>query len=266
MKYVPSSKEEAELIANYDPTKFKNPAVAVDAAIFAYDKNDKKLKLLLIERGGFPYKGCYALPGGFCDVGEHIHTAVKREMLEETGLSDIYMELYYCLGAPDRDPRYHIVTPEYIALTDIAKVQPQAGDDAAKAEWFTIENFKTEKSVLKGEKGETVVVLQHEMLLLGSVELRTITTERITYSEIKQVEVEMTDTAKMAFDHSKAIFYALRHLQNRLRNSDIAYNVFPGDFDESELVGLYKAAFIEYVPAPGLRKTGTLCTFLPSTD
>ena len=261
MKYIPSCKEEAEMIANYDPSKYKNPAIAVDAAIFAYDKEIKKLKLLLIERGGFPYRGCYALPGGFCDVGEHIHEAVKREVLEETGLKDIYMELYYCLGAPDRDPRYHVVTPEYIALTDIAKVKPKAGDDAAKAEWFTVMRFDTQKSEKKNEKGERVVTLRHEILLSGSTELKTVTTEKITYSDIKKTEVEITDTAGMAFDHSKAVFYALRHLKNRLQTSDIAYNVFSGRFKEEELKAFYGAAFAEYGEVPGLAKNGEYCAF-----
>ena len=70
-KYVAKTKEEADYISNYDPTKYyPNPAVTVDLAVYAFDDTKNTLKLLLIERGGFPYKGDMAIPGGFLDIGE----------------------------------------------------------------------------------------------------------------------------------------------------------------------------------------------------
>lgn len=69
MTYKPSGKDEETFLKNYDAGKYQNPAVAADTALFAAD--GKNIKLLLIKRGGYPYKGCWALPGGFVNIDRY---------------------------------------------------------------------------------------------------------------------------------------------------------------------------------------------------
>ena len=112
---------------------FPRPAVTVDIIIFRLSDNDPQV--LLIKRGNDPYKGHWALPGGFVDKDEPLETAAARELKEETGLSDILLTQMHTFGNPGRDPRGHTVSVVYVGyLTDESTAR--AGDDAAAAEWF----------------------------------------------------------------------------------------------------------------------------------
>ena len=82
---------EEEFLKNYNPADYDRPSVTVDILVFTLSERGE-LSLLLIERGNHPFKGHWALPGGFVDMEEGIDEAAKRELLEETGLKDIYME------------------------------------------------------------------------------------------------------------------------------------------------------------------------------
>jgi 8-oxo-dGTP diphosphatase len=99
------------------------------------------LKVLLIERNQAPFRGRWALPGGFVDVGETLEEAARRELQEETGLSKIYLEQLFTFGAVDRDPREHVVSVAYYALVRMADHQVQAASDAKAASWFPIQRL-----------------------------------------------------------------------------------------------------------------------------
>ena len=116
--------------------KYPRPALTVDCVIFGLDAGD--LKLLLIERKHDPFAGCWALPGGFLDVGESPQEAAKRELEEETGLSGVDMEQLGAFGEPDRDPREHIVSVAHYALVNVADCRVEAADDARDARWFSV--------------------------------------------------------------------------------------------------------------------------------
>lgn len=94
---------------------------------------DPKGRVLLIRRGHPPYKGSYALPGGFVDVGETVEDGCRRELMEETGVKAGKLTLIGVYSDPKRDPRGHTVTIAY--ATRIKSVTPVAGDDATAAEW-----------------------------------------------------------------------------------------------------------------------------------
>ncbi len=108
--------------------KPKTPLLAVDCAVF-----DAKGRVLLIRRGHPPFEGCYALPGGFVEVGEPVEAACRRELEEETGLKARTLRLVGVYSDPKRDPRGH--TCSVVFLARIARAAPKAGDDAAAAEW-----------------------------------------------------------------------------------------------------------------------------------
>jgi 8-oxo-dGTP diphosphatase len=107
--------------------------LTVDIVIFAL--HDWELQVLLIQRGVPPFEGQWALPGGFVREGETLDAAARRELEEETGVRDVYLEQLYTFGDPDRDPRGRIVTVAYYALltTDLAPLA--AGTDAGAARW-----------------------------------------------------------------------------------------------------------------------------------
>jgi 8-oxo-dGTP diphosphatase len=108
--------------------------VTVDLVIFAL--HEWELQVLLIRRGIPPFEGRWALPGGFIRDGEPLESAARRELEEETGVGDVYLEQLYTFGDPDRDPRGRVVTVAYYALLT-GKVAPLvAGTDAGAAKWM----------------------------------------------------------------------------------------------------------------------------------
>lgn len=108
--------------------------VTVDLVIFAL--RDWELQVLLIRRGVPPFEGRWALPGGFVRQGESLEDAARRELEEETGVRDVYLEQLYTFGDADRDPRGRIVTVAYYALLTGEAAPLKAGTDAGAAAWM----------------------------------------------------------------------------------------------------------------------------------
>jgi len=111
--------------------------LTVDIVVFTV--TEQKLKVLLIQRGIAPFKGQYALPGGFLLHNETLDAAALRELSEETGTENVYLEQLYTFGDPKRDPRGRVVTVAYYALVPAGKSPLLAGTDAASAEWFPVD-------------------------------------------------------------------------------------------------------------------------------
>jgi 8-oxo-dGTP diphosphatase len=116
--------------------EYPRPAVTVDCVVFGLDEED--LKVLLIQRDVPPFRGQWALPGGFVRMDEDLEQAARRELREETGVSlpDLYLEQLYTFGGVDRDPRFRVVSVAYYALVNLADHRVQAGTDAKGAAWF----------------------------------------------------------------------------------------------------------------------------------
>ena len=132
------SKEEKEFLEQYDVTKFERPSVTADIVIFTLDASDE-LNILLIKRGGFPYKDHWAIPGGFLDAGkESIDEAAARELKTETNVDNVYLKQLYTFGDLGRDPRTTVLSVAYTALVPKHKLNIKAGDDAKEAELFSI--------------------------------------------------------------------------------------------------------------------------------
>jgi 8-oxo-dGTP diphosphatase len=110
--------------------------LTVDCVVFGFDEGE--LKVLLIERGLEPFKGRWALPGGFVRVDETLDAAARRELQEEAGLTNVFLEQLYTFGAVDRDPRERVVSVAYYALVKLSEHEAKAATDAANVRWFPV--------------------------------------------------------------------------------------------------------------------------------
>jgi len=119
--------------------RYPHPAVTTDVVIFTI--REKRLQLLLIRRGSDPYKGSWALPGGFLEIGEDLETCAQRELAEETGVSGVFLEQLYTFGATHRDPRERVISITYYALVPSDRLQIKAASDAADAAWFPLDGL-----------------------------------------------------------------------------------------------------------------------------
>lgn len=117
--------------------EYPRPRLTVDCVIFGLDESSR-LKALLIQRGHDPFKGTWALPGGFVDMDEPLVEAALRELKEETGVSNVFIEQLYTIGTPNRDPRGRVVTVVYFALINLAQHKIGADSDAQDVRWFPI--------------------------------------------------------------------------------------------------------------------------------
>lgn len=115
--------------------------VTVDAVIFKVGINYRPTHLLLIERGNEPFKGHFALPGGFPEINELLADAAARELLEETGITGVELKQIGAFDDIDRDPRDRNIAIAFWGVVSDDKVSPTAGDDAAKAQWFPLDNL-----------------------------------------------------------------------------------------------------------------------------
>ena len=119
--------------------EYPHPSVTTDIVIFTIRHDE--LKVLLIKRGMPPYQGMWALPGGFVDMDEDLEQGARRELEEETGVSDVYLEQLYTFGAPDRDPRERVITVAYYALVPTDEIDIKAGSDAEGVSWIGMQEL-----------------------------------------------------------------------------------------------------------------------------
>lgn len=136
---------EGELLnnsaSNYDKDAYEKPSVTVDVAVCTVFKG--KLQVRLIQRARNPHKGAWAIPGGFVDVPakETLEETAARELREETGIEDIYLEQLKTYGDPNRDPRMRIITVAYFALIPYSVIRKQkmleSGEEGI-TKWFPL--------------------------------------------------------------------------------------------------------------------------------
>lgn len=151
---------EAEFLAAYDPTAYAPTAVTVDLALLTI--RDGRLVILLVRRGGHPYKGTWALPGGFVEPDETLDDAARRELAEETSVAidAAHIEQLRSYGDPGRDPRMRVVSVAYLAFLPIT-AQPAGGSDAAAAEFVDVADILT---------GSEAVAFDHAHIISDAVE------------------------------------------------------------------------------------------------
>lgn len=127
---------EAEAIARYRSRNYAKPALTADIVVLRPGHDGPQV--LLVERGGHPFIGKLALPGGFANENEPVEETAARELEEETGVSGLSMELVGVFSRPGRDPRGWVVSAAFAAVVGEETLTVQAGDDAASANWYRV--------------------------------------------------------------------------------------------------------------------------------
>jgi 8-oxo-dGTP diphosphatase len=140
---------------------YPRPALTVDCVLFGFDA-ERGLRLLLVRRRDEPYRGSWALPGGFVQVaddvnqGEDLEAAARRELTEETGARVAYLEQLCTFGTPGRDPRGRVVSVAYMALVRTTDHAVAGGSDATEAEWIPVQPLLD---------GQVKLAFDHEAIL-----------------------------------------------------------------------------------------------------
>jgi 8-oxo-dGTP diphosphatase len=119
--------------------EYARPALAVDCVVFGLDESD--IKVLLIQRKLVPFQHAWALPGGFVRIDETLDEAARRELEEEAGVTDVYLEQLYTFSTLDRDPRERVVSTAYYALAKLSDHRIRAATDAMGVGWFSLDDL-----------------------------------------------------------------------------------------------------------------------------
>ena len=289
MKTYEMSDEEKEFLAGYDLTKYDRPSVAADVVVFSVMKDDecedarrlqeKKLKILLIRRGGFPYKGSWAMPGGFCRKGEDVIDSARRELCEETGIDDAYVKLVGVYGEPGRDPRGWVISSTYMALMNGRDCRLKAGDDAQDARWFTVE--LTDVSTEVSGTGEEIVKNEVEASCKVQNEKRYRLVLKDADSDIKLTAVlrrtdmsscgrssdsyDIEECEGLAFDHARIITEAVLGLRDDVRRDmELAFDLLPERFTLTELQNVYEQIWDMELTTPNFRRK--IAEYVEETD
>ena len=198
---------------------YPRPSVTADVVAFTLRADD--LAVLLIRRKEEPFKGCWALPGGFVNENESLERAAARELYEETGLTGVRLEQLGAFGDPGRDPRGHTVTVAFVTFRT-TETAITAGDDATEAEWqplraLDLGDVTTARSVPPPPPP-------------GSKKL----SRRSTPPRARRIH--------LAFDHAKILSKAYRRLCRHLDDpvTDQAFDVMPPRFTLAELRRIYE--------------------------
>lgn len=241
---------EEEFLATYNPGEYERPSATVDMLVFTvadretsnYRKlPEKALKVLLIRRGGHPFKDQWALPGGFVRMTESLDEAARRELREETNVDDAYMEQLYTWGEVNRDPRMRVISTSYLSLVDSSRLTVSAGDDASDARWFTVTLRLAEERRDTDEHGYALEQLYRLEAEDGDISLTALLRVRKTV-EGRRMRTERTvmESKGFAFDHAEIIAYGVERLRSKVEYTDIAIHLMPERFALTALQQVYE--------------------------
>jgi 8-oxo-dGTP diphosphatase len=166
---------------------YPRPAVTTDICLFTVVEED--LKILLIRRGSEPFKGAWALPGGFVRETETLDRCAARELQEETGVQGAHLEAFATFSDPERDPRYRVITAAYFALVPAAEHAVSSGSDADEARWHSMSKLPKlafdHKDIIRAGRQELIARLDREPLVLSLLPTRfTLTQVQKVYEAV----------------------------------------------------------------------------------
>lgn len=211
---------EAEFLAAYKPGDYERPSMTVDMLVFAapgltrtpalHFLNDGSLKLLMIQRGGHPCLGMYALPGGFVNSSETVMEAARRELWEETKAENVPLTQLYTFSQPGRDPRTWVMSCAHIAVLNTDRIPVEAGDDADNAEWFsvTLTHHKLDSNDDK-DQNNSLGNWNYQLSLHGS---RTLSATLNCPKDFDESSCQLIENDGFAFDHAQMILCGLKKL------------------------------------------------------
>ncbi len=191
-----NGKTEAQFLRDYDVTKYFRPSVTVDAVLCV--KTPDGMRVLMIERGGHPFLGDYAFPGGFVERDEPCETAAARELYEETGISGIALSQLVTASFPDRDPRWRNITVVFHGELNGA-IPAKGGDDAKTAVWFDVKC-----GYAKSDNAEHAIIEFSSETDSFRAELDV---KRDAFGKIDLNNTRIIDRGKTAFDHAAILLY-----------------------------------------------------------
>lgn len=146
--------------------EYPRPNLTADAVIFTLREGE--LVVLLIKRKADPFKGAWAIPGGFVNPNEPLHKAAARELAEETGLKGVALEQVGTFGDPGRDPRGHTVSVAYFAYVPVFAKQIRAGDDASELAWIPMKDLVSTGAKRRGGKALLPLAFDHRKILAAA--------------------------------------------------------------------------------------------------
>lgn len=218
---------EAEFLAEYNPGNYERPSVTTDILILGMNKDYSSLKLLLIKRGDHPFLGSWALPGGFISPNETAYVAATRELKEETGIDDVYLDQIYTFTKPGRDPRTWVMSIAYLSLiSNLREVSGQ--DDADDAAWFDLKFTDDSITIKNDEKGVAIEYsLKKETFRNGALQYQNYISTLVS-------------TDALAFDHVEIIIEAMKKLREQIIYSNQAFCLVDKEFTLPELQAVYE--------------------------
>ena len=222
--------DEEKYLEGYSTENYPRPSVAADIAVFKLRSertdNFRKdargvLSLLLIRRGGHPYKDHWALPGGFLSPGETIEDCALREVQTETSVVPESLMSVGMFSEPGRDPRGWIISNAFVSVIGSTEETQRSGDDAADAQWFDV-------SFEKKEEGMYLLRLRHDDIVLSA----ELCEEKSRFGISSFV---IRDSGGLAFDHAAIIARALTALRNGAKDFNFIFDFLPEKFTLTEL-------------------------------
>jgi len=252
--------DEKTYLETYTIEDFDRPSIAADIVAFAimrieeeenFRKNrGKDLKILLIKRGTHPFLGKWALPGGFVKPGERVEETAKRELFEETNISNAALTVMDIKSDINRDPRGWIISNSYLALVDGNECELRADTDAWEAAWFTVKlTLLSSESGYEGDSAKTTVnKYKLELYRDSRSEQNNISTSEPLAIEAclnettvfaknhVQSSIRQEGESELAFDHSEIILKSILTLRKMMENNvRTAFDFMPDTFTLTEL-------------------------------
>ena len=229
---------EEEFLAQYKPSDYERPSVTVDMVVLAMSKSLDRLKILLIKRKNHPYIGQWALPGGFMNPNESGHQAAQRELFEETGIKNVYLEQFYIMTQPNRDPRMWVMSIDYLAL--IRECDIVAGDDASEALWFDISLYDN-RMILYNDKHNIRMEYKLKKKVFKNGVVKTVGyIPVLDNSDIIKNGIPVPNETALAFDHAESILEGMLLIRDKIEHSDIAFSLVPKEFTMPDLQSVYE--------------------------
>lgn len=255
--YKSQLSDEKAFLSGYNIEEYDRPSVTTDIVAFrirtedgdTYRHNSKNnLSVLLVKRGEFPFKGAWALPGGFLRKTETVEECAYREIKEETGVLPVSLMPVGVFSQLERDPRGRIISNAYLSIIS-DDIKPVAGTDAVEARWFNLSfDYDGEFYNLKLNDGDIAISAKLNRL-------KTI---------FKKTDFEVVDKDSLAFDHGRIIATAITLLRDSSKDYDLIFDFLPEKFTLTAFQSVVETIMnISLTPANFRRKVSE---FVEETD